>query len=183
MVGAAQQALGTGGVAFEQRDASGEEIDLEQALRDAEVLDHLARRGEHAARRVGAAAQRFEQGLAREGDGLDRRRALGDAQHAHDVEAAAAGARHRARTPERGERRAGQHRVGAAAVAGLARRRQRLIERRLAGAHLAEARQRLRVHRVRLRLAGGVAERGELLGRDGDRVGGGLQGLAARSAR
>ena len=99
----------------------------------------------------------------RERDGFDGGRALRDAQHAHDVEAAAAGARHRARTPERGERRDGEHGVGAAAIAGAARRRERLIERRLAGADLAEPRQRQRVHQVRLRLAGGVAERRELL--------------------
>ena len=148
-----------------------------QALRDAELLDHLARRRDHAARRVGAAAQRFEHALAAERDGFDRRRALRDAQHAHDVEAAAAGARHRARSPERRERRAGEHGVGAAAIAGAARRGERLVERRLARADLAEPRQRLRVDEVRLRLAGGVAERGQLFGRGGDRVGRRVQRL------
>ena len=39
------------------------------------------------------------------------------------------------------------------------------VERRLARADLAEPRERLRVHEVRLRLAGGVAERGQLPGR------------------
>ena len=72
---------------------------------------------------------------------------------------------------------------GAPASTALARRRSpalraaasALIERRLAGADLAEPRQRLRVHGVRLRLAGGVAELRELLGGGGDRVGRGLQ--------
>ena len=146
-------------------------------MRDAELLDHLARRGDHAPRRVGAAAQRFEHALAAQGHRLDRRRSLGDAQDADDVEAAAAGAGHRARSPQRRQRRAGEHGVGAAAIAGPARRRQRLVERRLAGAHLAEARQRLGVHRVRLGLAGGVAERGQSVGGGGDRVGGALQRL------
>ena len=42
----------------------------------------------------------------------------GDAQQAHDVEAAAAGARHRARAEERGVRRGAEHRGDAAAVVG-----------------------------------------------------------------
>ena len=170
-------------VALHRLDARGEDVGLEEPVRDAELLDHLARRRDHASRRVGAAAQRFEHALARERDGLDGRRALRDAQHAHHVEAAAAGARHRARAPERGERCAGQHRVRAAAIAGAARRGERLVERRLARAHLAEPRERLRVHRVRLRLAGGVAQPGELLRRFGDGVGGGLQFLRRRQHR
>ena len=54
-------------VAFEQLDAAGEDVGLEQPLRDAELLHHLARRGDHAARRVGAAAQRLEHALAARG--------------------------------------------------------------------------------------------------------------------
>src|SRR5262249_44902770 len=111
-----------------------------------------------AARSVDAAAQRLQHALARERDRLDRGRALRDPQHAHDVEAAAARARDRARTPERGERRAREYGVGAAAIADAARGRERLVERRLAGADLAEARERLRMDEVRLGLAGGVLE-------------------------
>ena len=38
----------------------GEDVGLEQALGDAELLDHAPRRRDHPARRLGAAAQRFE---------------------------------------------------------------------------------------------------------------------------
>ena len=116
-----QEALGGAGVALEQLDQSGEEVGLEQAMGDAELLDQAARRRDHAARRVGAPAQRLEHRLAAQRHGLDGRRTLGDAEHAHDVEAAAAGARDRARAPQRRQRRAGQHRVGAPPIAGAAR--------------------------------------------------------------
>ena len=157
VVGGAQAALGGDGVAFEQLDQAGEQVGLEHALRDAELFDHAPRRRDHAPRRLGASAQRLEHGLTAQRDGLDRGRALRDAQHAHDVEAAAAGARDRARSPERGDRRAGEHGVGAAAIVRAARGGERLVERRLAGADLAELREHERVHRVRLRLARGVA--------------------------
>ena len=109
VVGAAQAALGGDGVAFEQLDEAGEDVGLEQPLRDAELLDHVPRRRDHAPRRVGAAAQRLEHGLAAQRDGLDRRRALRDAQHAHDVEAAAAGARRPGSVPR--ARRAARRRA------------------------------------------------------------------------
>ena len=123
LVGGAQAALGGGGVALEQLDEPGEDVGLEEPLRDAELLDHAPRRRDHAPRRLGAPAQRLEHRLAAERDRLDRRRALRDAQHAHDVETAAARARHRARSPQRGQRRAGEHRVGAPPVAARAARR------------------------------------------------------------
>ncbi len=74
---------------------------------------------------------------------------------------------------------------GAPASTALARRRscaaagrgERAVERGLAGADLAEPRERERVHRVRLRFAGGVARRRQLVGRRRDRVGGGAQRL------
>ena len=146
-------------------------------MRDAELLDHAPGRRDHAPRRVAAAAQRLEDRLAAQRDGLDRGGSLSDPQHAHDIEAAAAGARHRARSPQRGDRRAGQHRVGAAPVAAAAGRGERPVERGLGRADLAEARQRERVHRVRLRLAGGVTGRRQLVGRGRNRVGGGAQRL------
>ena len=178
LVGAAQAALGGGGVALEQLDATGEGIGLEQAMRDAQLLDHLARRGDHAPRRVGAAAQRFEHPLARERDGFDRRRALRDAQHAHDIEAAAAGARHRARTPERRERRA--------ASTALARRRSPAL-RAAASARSSAASQAPTLPsrasacactEVRLGLAGGIADAPRAAAPPpATDVGGGLQAL------
>ena len=74
---------------------------------------------------------------------------------------------------------------GAPASTAFARRRspraarggERAVERRLAGADLAEPRERQRVHEVRLRLAGGVAQRRQLVGRGRDRVGGRAQRL------
>ena len=126
---------------------------------------------------VGAAAQRLEHRLAASATASTAGRALRDAEHAHDVEAAAARARDRARSPERGERRAGEHRVGAPAIAGAPRGGERPVERRLARADLAEARERRRVHRVGLRLAGGVARRREVGRRGRDRVGGGAERL------
>ena len=177
VVAGTERALGGGRVAFQQIDAAREDVGLEEPMADAELLHHRARRREHAARRLGAAAQRLEHALAAERHGLDRGRALRDAEHAHDVEAAAAGARDRARSPERGERRAGEDGVGAAAIAGAARRRERLIERRLARADLAEPRQRLRVDEVRLGLAGGILQRGEVARRGADPVGRRVQRL------
>jgi hypothetical protein len=118
-------------------------------------------------------AQRLEHGLAAQRHRLDGRRPLGDAEDAHDVEAAAAGARDRARAPQRRQRRAGQHRVGAAPVAGAARCRERLVERRFAGADRAEPRQRRGMDGVRFRLAGGVAGGDQHRGGRRHRVGGG----------
>ena len=170
LVGAAQRPLGGDGVAFEQIDLPAEHVGLEQSMRDAELFDHLPRRGDHATCGIGTAAQRFEHGLTAERHGLDGRRALRDAQYAHDVEAAPAGARDRARSPERSERCAGEHGVCAATISRAASRGERAIESRLARADLAETRQRLRVHEVRLRLAGCVAESGQRLGRCRDGV-------------
>src|SRR5262249_18547775 len=90
LVRGAQRALRGGGVGLEQLDVAGEDVGLEQLLRDAELLDHAPRGRDHAARRLAAAAQRLEHGLAAERDGLDRGRTLRDAKHAHHVEAAAA---------------------------------------------------------------------------------------------
>ena len=177
VVRGAQAALGGDGVALEQLDEPGEDVGFEQPLRDAELFDHAPRRRDHAPRRLGAPAQRFEHGLTAQRDGLDRGRALRDAQHAHDVEAAAAGARHRARSPQRGERRAGEHGVRAPPIVRAPRGGERAVERGLAGADLAETRERERVHGVGLRLAGGVARRRQLVRRGRDRVGGGAQRL------
>ena len=82
----------------------------------------------------------------------------GDAQHADDVEAAAAGPGHRARPPERGRRGLGEDRVGQPAIAGGARRGQRGVERTLGGADLAQPLERRGVDVVRLGLAGEVAD-------------------------
>ena len=92
-----------------------------------------------------AAPQRFEHGLAAQRHRLDRRGAVGDAQHADDVEAAAARAGHRARAPERGGRRLGEDRVGEPAVAGRCgrrRARRRAHARRRRSARAARARRR-----------------------------------------
>ena len=150
---------------------------LEEPLRDAELLDQVPRRRDHPPRRLGATAQRLEHRLAAERHRFDRGRPLRDAQHPHDVEAAAAGARDRARSPERGERRARQDRVGAAAVVAAPRGGERAVERGLTGPDLAETRQRNRVHEVSLGFAGGVARRRERVGRGRDRVDGGVQRL------
>ena len=177
VVGDAQAALGGGGVSLEQLDQPGEQIGLEHALRDAELFDHAPRRRDHAPRRLGASAQRLEHGLAAQRDGFDRGRPLRDAQHAHDVEAAAARARDRARSPERGDRRAGQHGIGAAAIARAPRGGERLVERRLAGADLAELGEHQRVHGVRLRLARGVTGGRQRGGCGFHRLGAGAQRL------
>ena len=65
LVAGAERALGGERVAFEEIDAPGEDVGLEEAMRDAELLDHRARRREHAARRLGATAERLEHALAR----------------------------------------------------------------------------------------------------------------------
>ena len=167
----AQRALGGSRVAFEQVDEPGKEVGLEELLRDAQLFDHPPRRRDHAPRRLGASAERLEHRLAAERDGLDPRRALGDAQHTDDVEAAPTRARHRARTPECSDRRSGEHRVRSPPVVCPAGGGQRLVEGRLAGADLAEPREREGVDQVPLRLAGGVTRRPELVGRGRDRVG------------
>ena len=154
-------------VALEQLDVAGEELDLEQLLGDAELLDGAPRRRDHPPRGVDAAAQRLEHRLTPERDGLDRRRALRDAQHAHDVEAAAARARDGARAEQRRDRRAREHAVRAAPVARAPRGGQRAIERGLRLADLAEPRERGRVHGVGLGLAGDVADRGQRRRRGG----------------
>ena len=71
---------------------------------DAELFDHLARRRHHPTRCIDTAAQCFKYALATERNRLDGRRTLRDAQDAHDVETATAGARDRARPPQRGNR-------------------------------------------------------------------------------
>jgi hypothetical protein len=177
LVGDAQCTLGAGGVALEEIDQPREDVGHQELLGDAELLDHASRGGDHPPRRFGTPAQRLEHGLAAERHGLDRRRPLGDAQHAHDVEAAAAGPRDRARSPQGGERRVRQHPVRAAPIAGAPRRGQRPVERRLAGADLAESRERQRVHRMRLRLARAVAGRRQVRRRGGDCVDRGMERL------
>ena len=82
VVGTAETSFRRGGIALEQVHLSAEHVDFEKSLRDAEFFDHRSRRGEHAPRRIRAAAQRFEHALAGEGDCLDRRSALGDAKQA-----------------------------------------------------------------------------------------------------
>src|SRR5439155_10617757 len=83
----------------------------------------------------------------------------------------------RARSRERGERRAGQHRIRAPPVVPAPGGGERAIERRLGGPDLAETREGNRVHEMGLRLAGGVAQRRERFGRGRDRVAGGAQRL------
>src|SRR5262249_59810306 len=75
----------------------------------------------------------------------------------------------------RGDGRAGGQGFARAPVARRAGSRQRFVERALGGTDLAEPRQRLGVHRVRLRLAGRIAELRQVLGGGGDGVGGRLQ--------
>src|SRR5439155_9499800 len=133
-----QAALGSGGVALEELDAPGEHVGLEEPVRDAELLDHAPGRRDHPARRLGPAAERFEHALAAERDGLDGGRPLRDAQHAYDVQATTAGARDRARSREGGERRAGEHRVGAPPVVPAPGGGERAIESGLAGPDLTE---------------------------------------------
>ena len=177
VVGAAQAALGGNGVALDQVDEPAEGIGLEHALRDAEVLDHLARGGQHAARCIGSTTQRFEHRLTAERDGLDRRRPLRDAQHTHDIETASAGTRDRARPPQRSERRNGQHRVRAATVVRTASSGQRAVESRLAASYLTETRERQCMNEVTFRLAGRIVERRQLGGGRRHRVGSRVQRL------
>jgi hypothetical protein len=177
LVRPAQAALRGCGVSFEELDHSGEQVGLEHALGEAQLLHHASRRSDHAPRRGGASAQRLEEGLTAECHRFDRRSRLGDAQHAHHVKTAAAGTHHRARPPQRGERRARQYAVRATAVAGAARRRQGAVECGLAGADLAEAHERVRVHGVCLRLALGIPDRGERLGGARHRLGRAVQRL------
>ena len=54
-VGGAQAALGRDRVAFDELDQAGVDVRLAEPLRDAELLDHVARRGDHAPRRVDCA--------------------------------------------------------------------------------------------------------------------------------
>ena len=140
-------------------------------MRDPELLDQVPRGRDHASCRLGAAAQRFEDRLAAQGDRLDRRRTLSDAQHAHDVETTTAGTRDGTRSPERGERRPGQDSVGAPAIVSAPRGGKRSIERRLARADRTQARERERMHRVGLRLTRSIGRRGQCLRRGRDRVG------------
>ena len=177
LVRAAERALGRRRVALEEIDATGERVGLEEPVRDAKLFHHRARRPDHAPGRVGAPAERFEHPLAAERHRLDRERPLRDPQHAHHVEAAAARARHRARSPERRERCARQDRIRAAPITGTTSGGERQIERRLAGADLPEARERLRMDEESLRLAGGITERGQIPCRGADAVGGRLQRL------
>ena len=67
--------LGRDGFAVEQLDEAGRDLGLESPVGEAELFDRPPRRGDHAARRVDAAAQRFEHRLAAERDRLHRRRA------------------------------------------------------------------------------------------------------------
>ena len=175
LVRRAQAALRRGGVALDQLDPPREDVGLEQSVRDAELLDHAPRRGDHPARRLAAAAQRLEHALTPERNGLDGRRALRDAQHAHHVEAAAARAGDGRRAREHGERHRGENRVGAAAVVHAPRGRLSAVERGLAGAHPTEPRERLGVDEMSLRLAGGVAFGAERFGCRRDRADGGPQ--------
>src|SRR5262249_60737811 len=68
LVGAAQALLGRAGVVFEQVDQAGEDIDLEQLLGNAELLDHAPRGRDHPLCGLAPPAQRFEDGLAAERD-------------------------------------------------------------------------------------------------------------------
>ena len=87
-----------------------------------------------------------------------------DAQQPNDIETPTARARHRVRAPQRRERRARQHGVHPAVFTRAPRRGQRLVQRGLAVADSAEARQARGAHGVRLGFARGVVEFGELLG-------------------
>ena len=176
-VSTAQRAFGGDCVALQQIDLSGEHIGLEQPVRDAQLFDHLPRRGDHASGGIGAPAQRFEHALTAECDGFDRGRSLRDTQHAYDIEAAATRARDRTRAPKRGEWRTGEHGVRAAPISGATSGCERTVERSLARTDLAEPSQRLRMYEVRLGLTGCVAERRERLRRCCDRVGSRMQRL------
>ena len=108
---------------------------------------------------VDAAAHRLEHRLAPQRDGLDGGRPGGDAEHPHDVEAAPAGAGHRARAPQRGARRARR----APRSRGAGRRAARAAASARSSAASAapdppESGQRQRVHVVRLGLAAHVAD-------------------------
>ena len=162
--------LGRLGLAVEQLDEPGGDLGLEPPVGEAELLDGAAGRGDHAAAGVGPAPQGFEHGLAAQRDRLDRGRAGGDAQHAHDVEAAAAGAGDRARAPERGGRRLGEDRVGEAAVVGPAGGGEGGVEGALGGADLPEPLEGGGVDVVGLRLAAEVADGPHGLGGGADRL-------------
>src|SRR5205085_8724704 len=62
----AQAFLGRSCIAFEQLDASCEDVGFEDTVRDTEILDHLARQPAHPACSVGPSPHCFEDALTAE---------------------------------------------------------------------------------------------------------------------
>ena len=162
VVGDAQMSSCRVEVATHELDDPREQVGLEQAVREAELLERAARRRDEPARGVGAPPERLEHALAALRGRLDGRRSDRDAQQPHDVEAATTRAGNGVRAPHLRGRRGGQRRGREPAVTRFACAGQREIECCLDVGEAAEPGEHRRVHRVGLGRAARVVQPFEL---------------------